>query len=194
MARPAKFDDETLLHRAMVTFWEQGWSGTSIRDLERTMDLKAPSIYRKFESKEKLFELCLDRYNALVIRHRIARYLGASENALDDLRQFFLSSIDPGARNMPLVGCLVTNTAGESPTVPTGAQTQVEQGLQAIQTALIAECSRAQDQQQLPKSCGSVQLGNRLQLDLLGLMVLARNGTDPSQLKDRVSYLFDGLR
>lgn len=193
MARPAKFDDETLLHRAMVTFWAQGWNATSIRELERVMDLKAPSIYRKFESKEKLFELCLVRYNALIIRGRIDRYLGASQKPLEDVRQFFLSSIDTDAKNTPLVGCLVTNTAGESPMIPAAAQVQVTKGLHQVRTALVTECGRAQDQSQLPTSCKPAELGDRLQLDFLGLMVLARNGTEPSQLRGRVNDLFANL-
>ena len=44
MGRGPKFDDDEILDRAMTTFWQGGWAHTSIRDLERELDLKAPSI------------------------------------------------------------------------------------------------------------------------------------------------------
>ena len=77
MARPPKFDDDEILDRAMATFWQQGWSQTSIRDLERTLDLKAPSIYRRFGTKEGLGAAVVDHYVDRVVRRRVDRYLSS---------------------------------------------------------------------------------------------------------------------
>ena len=76
MVRPPKFDDDEILDRAMTaSVWQGGWSQTSIRDLEEALDLKAPSIYRRFGSKEGLGAAVVDHYVERVVRRRVAKHL-----------------------------------------------------------------------------------------------------------------------
>ncbi len=42
MGRSPKLSDDEILDRAMETFWQNGWSGTSVRALERALGMKAP--------------------------------------------------------------------------------------------------------------------------------------------------------
>ena len=72
MARSPKFDDDEILDRAMSVLWHRGWARTSIRDLEEALEIKAPSIYRRFGSKEGLAAV-LGAGDALsgIDRHRV---------------------------------------------------------------------------------------------------------------------------
>lgn len=54
MARPAKFEDLEVLDRASDLFWRDGCDAVTIRDLEAALDLRAPSIYRRFTTKDGL--------------------------------------------------------------------------------------------------------------------------------------------
>ncbi len=46
----------------MRIFWEKGYEGTSLKDLESALSMKPGSIYAAFKSKENLFLLAMERY------------------------------------------------------------------------------------------------------------------------------------
>lgn len=188
MARPTKFADDVVLTRAMTAFWQNGYSATSIRDLEVAMSLKAPSIYRRFQNKEALFEACLNHYLELVIEHRIDRYLNVSADPMQDIRSFFNSAVQTGPNDHDLVGCLFINSAVETPAVSATASEFVRSGIERVGAALAAECERAFEGGQLAEDATAVAA--RLQMEFLGLMVLARSGADPASLHQRVDQLF----
>ncbi|MGD9804943.1 MAG: TetR/AcrR family transcriptional regulator [Hyphomicrobiaceae bacterium] len=60
--RPREFDAEEALDKALMTFWQRGFEGTSISDLTEAMGINRPSLYAAFGNKETLFRLALDRY------------------------------------------------------------------------------------------------------------------------------------
>ena len=113
MGRAPKFDDDEILDRAMAVFWRHGWSTTSIRDLEVGLDLKAPSIYRRFGSKDLLGAAVVDHYVERVIGRRVATHLNGSGDPLANLRRFLESSVTQTSDTQRLWGCLVTTTALE---------------------------------------------------------------------------------
>ncbi len=62
MPRRPSFDRQELIERARDVFWKQGWAGTSLKDLEKILDLRPGSFYAAFGSKDALYELALDSY------------------------------------------------------------------------------------------------------------------------------------
>lgn len=58
-----KFDLDQSLEKAMLTFWQHGYDGTSIATLTREMGINAPSLYAAFGSKEGLFHAAVEYYN-----------------------------------------------------------------------------------------------------------------------------------
>jgi AcrR family transcriptional regulator len=61
--RPRAFDRDAALRSAVRLFWEKGYDGTSLQDLQAAMEgIKAPSFYAAFGSKEKLFREALEQY------------------------------------------------------------------------------------------------------------------------------------
>jgi AcrR family transcriptional regulator len=63
--RPRGFDRDAALQRAMEAFWEHGYEGTSIADLTAAMDVRPPSLYAAFGSKEELFREAVARYEEI---------------------------------------------------------------------------------------------------------------------------------
>jgi AcrR family transcriptional regulator len=53
--RPAVFDRDVALSKAMKLFWERGYEGTSFDDLIATMGISGSSFYNSFGSKEALY-------------------------------------------------------------------------------------------------------------------------------------------
>jgi AcrR family transcriptional regulator len=63
--RPREFDRDEALLGAMHLFWEHGYAGTSLADLQRVMGgIAAPSFYAAFGSKEALFREAVELYSA----------------------------------------------------------------------------------------------------------------------------------
>ncbi|QBD81295.1 TetR/AcrR family transcriptional regulator [Ktedonosporobacter rubrisoli] len=58
------FDRNEALRKALLTFWENGYEGTTIAQLREAMgDLCAPSVYAAFGSKDTLFREVVELYN-----------------------------------------------------------------------------------------------------------------------------------
>jgi AcrR family transcriptional regulator len=61
--RPASFDRQEALERAMELFWARGYEGTTLEDLQAAMGgITPPSFYHAFGSKEALFKEAVDLY------------------------------------------------------------------------------------------------------------------------------------
>ena len=108
MARPKEFDVDEVLDRAISLFRANGFEATSMQDLVGHLGINRGSIYGTFESKERLYQLALDRY------------IESGRSLLDELLTLDL----PLRARLELVlialvanakgrGCLVVNTACE---------------------------------------------------------------------------------
>src|SRR3984957_16502445 len=62
MGRPKNFSREEVLEKAMPVFWKQGFSDTSLQDLERATGVNKSGLYVEFRDKEDLFVACLRHY------------------------------------------------------------------------------------------------------------------------------------
>jgi AcrR family transcriptional regulator len=60
--RPREFDADRALDRAMRVFWQKGYLGASLTDLNEAMGISRPSLYAAFGNKESLFRRALQRY------------------------------------------------------------------------------------------------------------------------------------
>lgn len=64
MGRPREFEIEDALEKATDLFWRNGYEGTSLSDLTKTIGITPPSFYFAFGSKEALFKKVIERYVA----------------------------------------------------------------------------------------------------------------------------------
>ena len=60
--RPRAYQPEAALARAMDTFWQGGFSGTSLDQLSAAMEMNRPSLYGAFGDKQALYLKTLDAY------------------------------------------------------------------------------------------------------------------------------------
>jgi TetR/AcrR family transcriptional repressor of nem operon len=191
MGRPRKFHDDEVLARATDLFWRDGVDNVSIRDLELALELKAPSIYRRFTSKECLLDECLDRYIALSVGGRIRHLLEAAEQPLDGLREFFTSVLEPHPGETDLRGCLLTNTAGRHMMASSGTRQTIEGGFHTIERAFRCQLERAQQAGHLHDAADPEALAQVLLLSFQGLLVLARSGA--ADLSRTIDATFDAF-
>lgn len=180
MGRPRKFDDDMVLDRATELFWRYGVDAVSIRDLEVGLDLKAPSIYRRFESKEQLLVRCLDRYVDQTVGGRVRRFLD-DDDPLRGLRAFFASVLRPHAGEQHPRGCLLTTTAGHAEATTPDIRAALDRGFGTIEAAFRRQLERAKAAGQVDACTDTESVAKALLMSLQGLLVLARSGAGDLQ-------------
>ncbi len=179
------------MDRAIEVFWKNGVDAVSIRDLEVALELRAPSIYRRFHSKEQLLVRCLDRYVESEVGGRIARLLDDADDPLDGLRRFFTSVLrrHPGERQ--LRGCLLTTTSGHDEAATEAVRSAVDRGFASIERAFRRQIERAVAVGQLDADADPDAAAKALLMSFQGLLVLARSGA--GGLRDGIDATFRNL-
>ena len=175
--RKPEYDKDALIDAARDLFWRQGWAGTSMKDLEKTLSLKPGSFYAAFGSKSALFELALDRYAQTGAARLVA--LEEQYGPLGTLQRYPAFVIDP--KNATAKACMLAKTVLElgrsEPKLAARADTHLT-GMEARFTALFAA---AQDAGEIDPALDPSALARRYQSDLLGLRVSAERGGDGAQ-------------
>jgi AcrR family transcriptional regulator len=62
--RPRKFVRDEALEAAMLVFWRNGYTGTSMHDLCDAMGIRSPSLYATFGGKEDLYLEAIEHHIA----------------------------------------------------------------------------------------------------------------------------------
>lgn len=178
MTRPRLWEAEEVIGSAMGMFRAKGFEATTLRDLEQATGVRNGSLYQAFGSKSGLFRDALSHYNGLVVHGRIARYLTDAVSPLDGLMGFFSSTYE--GRRQPDPGCLVTNSAIESPHLDGNGRAGVAAGLDAIHAAFVDLLERGRGEDVSAKSVRQAA-GGLLAL-YQGLLVLVRFGRPREEL------------
>lgn len=103
--RPRSFDREKALERLMEVFWSKGYEGTQLNDLMSAIDVRPPSFYAAFGSKEAVFLEAVDLYLSKVAS-RSMQPLETSSTAREGIRAMLEGSIDVALSTKP-GGCLL---------------------------------------------------------------------------------------
>lgn len=191
MGRKQVWDQDEVLASAMSLFRRRGYLGASLRDLEEATGMHPGSLYRAFRSKEGLFSAALDAYNERVVEGRVRLHLRDAEDPVAGIRSFFTSTFDTdtdteintgtGPEREPDPGCLLTNTAVESFTVP-HVTPGVRRGLETIESGFADALTRARAQRLLPAELDVEVSAAQLLALYQGLLVLVRSGTGAAKL------------
>ncbi len=179
MGRKQLWDRADVLSSAMRLFRHRGYQGASLRDIEAATGLHPGSLYRTFESKDGLFRAALDAYNDQVVQGRVARASARAGGPSPGIRSFFTSAFDTGLDPDP--GCLLTNTAVESFTVPQAAD-GVRRGLATIEAGFADALTRARTLGLVRPDLDVDLSAVRLLALYQGLLVLVRAGTPLTKL------------
>jgi len=177
MGRPPKIDDTQLLDRATALFWRDGADAVTIRDLEVALDLRAPAIYRRYPTKDALIESCVQRYVDRVVDRRIRRHLENSEDPIEGLRSFFVTTLEPHPGEETTRGCLLTVTANQTVFADPAIRTAVRAGMDRIRVAFQTQIERGQASGQIRTDVSAETQAMHLMLLLEGLLVLGRSGS-----------------
>ena len=186
MARTTEFNREEVLENAMHTFWQKGYSQTSIPNLVATTKLNPGSIYAAFDSKEGLFLESLEFYGNRSLA-TLKQFINNAESPAKGIEAFFQALIKK-TTDKDDMGCLVVNTILEMSSHNAKIQAQANKQLNLIETELCNALEKAKSLDELIPNVDPKTLAKYLMVNIWGLRVMAktRSMNNQTNCKDEV--------
>jgi len=188
MARPAEFDREQVLDRAMQAFWNQGYCATSMANLTETTELKPGSLYGAFKSKEGLFLAALDYYGERSFQE-IRQTLLSADTPLHGVRVFFRQLAASATGPESTRSCFLVNTVLEVARRNRRVRERVNHHLGAIEGLFEQALEAARERGELAPDKDPDALAAFIMTNIWGLRVLLVGGADPRRAQMVVDQL-----
>lgn len=197
MSRSAIYNRQESLERALQLFWEKGFHATSLKDLEKALDMRPGSIYAAFGSKDGLFQEALDYY-ARMAMSELERTLSNYPNSpLTGLAVYLRQLGGILDKELPSRACMLVKSLLELSAREQSALQKVEAMLAGMETCFIECFTEAQRIGELSSELDSVRLARRLQAEVMGLRAFAQRDVDSTavhELADDMAQSIEVLR
>ena len=182
MTRPIEFEKDKAIESAMLLFWRQGYSATSLSQLLKGMKISRSSFYAAFGDKRTLYIECLSLFadRTYAILHEVRN----EENSIEAIKLFFEHTLFQVPERRVQRGCMLVNTVLEL--------ADVDDGLSQIASARLGEIEKAFEEcfqaavhsGQLSKDQSPKLLAQFIMTINQGLRVSSRKKTNKKQLKE----------
>ena len=188
MARTKQFDETQALVSAMRVFWEKGYEGTSIHDLEQAMGLNRTSIYNTFGNKRAIFNRVMSCYKESVMASLFAE-LDNAPDIREGVRRLLNAALDIHFDKDNPGGCLVVLSVLESGQHDAESQLAMQQTLQDLKTALQARLSKAKKAGELAKDIDVGSTATTISTTMTGMMVMGKANFTRASLKKTINQV-----
>lgn len=179
MARPREFDPEDVLSAATALFWRNGYTATSLAQLDRAVGINRASLYNAFGDKRGLFLACLEHYGGREISATVDLLSGPGAGDAK-VRKLFNGPVKAVQTGKDRRGCLLCNSAVEvaphDPQVEAAVMQHMNRLRDAIAEALVADTAGESHK-------GAIRRADQLTASYMGLHVMAKAGAPVAQLK-----------
>lgn len=182
MARPRSFNTEDVLQNVMVLFWEKGFAGTSMMDIQQKTGLKPGSLYDSFGDKQQLFLAAIDHYRNNIVRMRLDK-LSQPGPARERIQIFFDDLIDFSIGDGKKLGCLMTNSAIERAMHDPETKHVVQDNLVEIADTFCETIQQGIDGEEFTPSEPAENIARFLTSTIQGLRVMAKSSTSEETLR-----------
>jgi AcrR family transcriptional regulator len=159
----------------MELFWAQGYDGTSLSDLTKTMGINAPSLYAAFGCKEALFREAASLYVSTVGGVTI-RALDSGKTARESVDAMLRASAELPRGGLP-TGCLVVHGAPNRHTDSEGAHSHLAALRRQTQAHIVARLKRGVAEGDIASGVDLAAIAGFYTTVLHGLAVQSRDGT-----------------
>jgi len=188
MARTKQFDERQALVSAMLVFWEKGYEGTSINDLEQAMGLKRTSIYNTFGNKSAIFERVMSCYKESVMAALFTE-LDNAPDIREGVRRMLNGALDIHFDEDNPGGCLVVLSIVESGQHDEQSQASMQQTIQELKSALQKRLSKAKRSGELSKQLDAGATATTIATTMTGMMVMGKANFTKASLKKTVNQV-----
>ncbi len=190
MPRKPSYDRDALITQARDLFWRQGWAGTSLKDLERELNLNPGSFYAAFGSKDALYALTLEQY----AKDGVARLMATADEMgpLNALKAQPFAVIDDS--ETPARACMLAKTYAELQSKGHDLADKASCHMVQMKDCFATLFRRAQEAGEIGTEHDPDRLAARYQSDILGLRLSAeRSDVNASEIAADISADLDRL-
>lgn len=193
MPRPREFDLDTVLHQAMLRFWERGFRATSVEDLVKATGVNPGSLYGAFPGgKHTLFMKSLERYSLLVVPRQLGK-LDEPGASVAEIRAYFDGLVDDLTSPEGRQGCMMVNSAIENAADDDEIAAVVRAHFARIEGRLASALATAVDRGDVRATLDPAGAARSLVASALGLMVVGKADPDRAVLTAIVDSAFVSL-
>lgn len=112
MPRVKMFNEQEALEKAMLLFWEKGYTATSLTDLTQRMGISKGSFYDTFHGKHDLFEKVFEIYRVSML-DRLKAVLGSETDVKQGMRKLMTFTVEEASKDEQHKGCFAANVCSE---------------------------------------------------------------------------------
>ncbi|HYH28881.1 MAG TPA: TetR/AcrR family transcriptional regulator [Pseudonocardia sp.] len=189
--RPRGFDRDEALRRAMESFWEHGYEGTSIGELCTAIGIRPPSLYAAFGSKEALFREAVALYEGMEGEPPL-RALRDAPTAREGIEAMLRANVRSYTAPGRPTGCMVVLAATTYTPSTAGIRDFLTEQRRAGTAAVRERLVRGQADGDVPPGADTGALAAYVMSVQYGLSLQARDGAGRAELDTVVDCLSAG--
>jgi len=172
----------------MLVFWEKGYEGTSIQDLEDATGLKRTSIYNAFGNKRALFERVMACYKESVMA-ALFTDMDKAPDIRQGVRRLLNGALDIHFDEGNPGGCLVVRSVLESGQHDARSQAALQQTIHELKHALQARLTRARKAGELSPQLHTAATATTIATLMTGMMVMGKANFTRAALRKTISQV-----
>ena len=184
VGRPAEFDRQAVLEKAMGLFWRKGYEATGLTELTKEMGIGRQSLYNAFGDKHALFVEAINHYSTQNTRPLIEK-LTAPGSGIGNIRKTFEAVIE-FTTSGDCCGCFVTNSIVELAPRDEKVANVVRSTIRRLEDAFKVAVERSSESGEISRDVNPRAIARFLNNTLQGMIVLAKASTSKTALKDVV--------
>ncbi|WP_086981395.1 TetR/AcrR family transcriptional regulator [Vibrio aphrogenes] len=189
MAKSTKYDREQVIQKATALYWQKGFHGTSMRNLQDVIDMRPGSIYACFGSKEGLFKESLHHYTTNTLQ-LLAQCRVQTDSPLLALKNFIYAAVVDSQDSAPSNMCLLVKTISELTEENEELLEQAKTLLSQIENAFTKLLQEAQTKGEIAKQQPCQPLSRYLQIQIMGLRTYLRANPDNVDTQELIDSIF----
>ena len=192
IGRPAEFDRQEALEKAMKLFWRNGYEATSLTDLIQEMGIGRQSLYNAFGDKYSLFIEAVKHYIDCNGQHLVVA-LRASGSPVGNIRKALEQFVDV-LESGECRGCLVTNSIVEMAPHDKEVREIVQSMVNRVEKEFKDALDRAVEDGEISPDSNTRAMARFLNSTLQGLVVMGKASASRAVLKDVVKIASTTLK
>ncbi|PSW22090.1 TetR/AcrR family transcriptional regulator [Photobacterium sanctipauli] len=189
MAKTAKFDRDEVIQKATNLYWEKGFHGTSMRNLQDVIDMRPGSIYAAFGSKENLFKESIQHY-ANNGRNYLIQCRAHADSPLEALKAFIKRAVLDSQQTAPSGMCMLVKAIAELTEEQEELLIEAKHLLAKMESEFAITLQAAIDKGELDSSKDPAQLAKYVQIQIMGLRTYARTTGNITYVEQQIESMF----
>ncbi len=188
MSRTKQFDERQALVSAMLVFWEKGYEGTSIHDLEQAMGLNRTSIYNAFGNKRAIFSRVMTCYQESVMSALFAE-LARAPDIREGVRRLLNGALNMHFDEDNPGGCLMVLSMLESHQHDEQSMAAMQAAFHNMKSTLQTMLGKAKKAGELSPDLDVSSMATTITTTMSGMMVMGMAGFSRAALKKTINQV-----